>query len=301
MKKVVTRVNNRDIALTNLDKVFWPEENFTKSDLIDYYYSLAPYLLPHLRNRPFTLVRYPDGIKGEFFYQKECPEHAPDWVSRVPVPVDGGEKQISFVLCNDLPTLIWLANLGCVEMHAWASRVEYLESPDFAVFDLDPAPPAGFNEALEVALLIRAALAEFGLIGLPKTSGATGFHINVPIKPIHSFAEVRRAVEYVARLLVQIYPQRCTVERAVAKRTGKVYIDYLQNGRAKTMAFVYSIRPHAGAPVSTPLTWEEVERGVDPADFNIRSMQARLAAMGDLYNPLLTGTGQELSSILKLC
>lgn len=300
MKKLVTSINGREVALSNLDKVFWPGQGLCKRDLIDFYTAIAPYLLPHLRNRPFTLVRYPDGIDGEFFYQKECPSHAPAWVDRVAVPVDGGEKTITFVLCNDLPTLVWLANLGCIEVHAWASRLEHLEQPDFAVFDLDPAPPATFAHALEVALLIRQALQEFGLQGYPKTSGATGFHINVPIKPLYTFDQVRKAVEYVANLLVNIYPQRCTVERVVAKRTGKVYIDFLQNGRSKTMAFVYSLRPHPAAPVSTPVTWEEVERGIDPAQFNMFSILERLQKLGDLYAPMLTGEGQDLSAILEL-
>ncbi len=301
MTKLVARVDERDIALTNLDKLYWPEDGLGKRDLIDYYISMAPYLLPHLHNRPFTLVRYPEGIEGEFFYQKECPEHAPDWVQRIPVAVDGGSKQINFVLCNDLPTLVWLANLGCVEVHAWASRSEKLENPDFAVFDLDPAPPATFRDVMEVALLIRGILAEFGLQGYPKTSGATGFHINVPIQPVYSFEQVRLAVQYVARLLVRAYPQRCTVERSVSKRQGKVYIDYLQNGRAKTMAFVYSLRPHPGAPVSTPVTWEEVEHGIEPASFNIRSVPRRVGKLGDLFAPLHQESAQGLAPILKLC
>jgi len=217
------------------------------------------------------------------------------------VPVDGGEKHINFALCNDLPTLVWLANLGCIEAHAWTSRIEHLENPDFAVFDLDPAPPASYKDVLEVACLIRGVLAEFGLKGYPKTSGATGFHINVPITPVYTYEQVRKAVEYVAKLLVEVYPKRCTVERTVSKRSGKVYIDYLQNGRAKTMAFVYSLRPHPGAPVSTPVTWEEVEKGIDPGQFNIHTIQARIKQVGELYSPLLAIEGQDLSPILKLC
>lgn len=297
MKKIVASINGRDLTLSNLDKPFWPHEGLQKGQLIDYYRSIAPYLLPYLHNRPFTLVRYPDGIDGEFFYQKECPSHAPEWVERITIPADSGEKSITFVLCNDLPTLIWLSNLGCIEVHAWASRVEHLENPDFAVFDLDPAPPATFSQVLEVALLIRQVLKEFGLKGFPKTSGATGLHINVPLKPDYSFDQVRKAVEFVANLLVKVYPQRCTVERVVAKRAGKVYIDYLQNGRSRTMACVYSLRPQPGAPVSTPLTWEEVERGIEPGRFNMFTILTRIKEQGDLYAPLL-GTGQELSALL---
>ncbi len=301
MAKKLIQVNNRELLVSNLDKVYWPDDGLTKADLIEYYSGIAPYLLPHLHNRPFTLVRYPDGIAGKFFYQKEAPEHAPEWVKRVKVPVDGGEKQINFVLCNDLPTLIWLANLGCIELHAWASRLPSLENPDFAVFDLDPAEGSSFAEALEVALLIRGVLEEFGLKGYPKTSGSTGLHINVPIRPVHTWDEVKRAVEYVAKLLVKVYPQRCTVERVVAKRTGKIYLDYLQNGRSKTMAFVYSVRPHRNAPVSTPLAWQEVEHGVDPQKLNIYTTNQRIEEVGDLYAALLGETSQDLSAILKLC
>lgn len=296
-QKVDTNISGRTITLTNLDKEFG--SGWTKGDLIDYYIAVAPFLLPHLRNRPFTLVRYPDGIAGDFFYQKECPSHAPEWVPRVRVPVDGGTKQITFVLCNDLPTLVWLANLGCIEMHAWASRIEQLEQPDFAVFDLDPQAPASFKDACEVAMLIEGVLQELGLKGYPKTSGATGLHINVPVKPIYSWEEVRKAVNYIAGLLVKVYPSRCTTERAVGKRTGKVYIDYLQNGRAKTMASVYSVRPHPVAPVSTPLTWQEVKHGVNPDDFNIKTIAQRFKQFGDLYNPALN-PAQKLEQVLKL-
>jgi bifunctional non-homologous end joining protein LigD len=301
LSKQLIQIEGRELLLSNLDKLFWPNQGLTKADLIDYYTGIAPFLLPHLRNRPFTLVRFPDGIEGKFFYQKEAPEHAPDWVTRVKTPVDGGEKYINFVLCNDLPTLVWLANLGCIEIHAWASRLEHLENPDFAVFDLDPAEGASFDDTLEVALLIRAALQEFGLKGYPKTSGSTGLHINIPIRPIHSWEEVKKAVEYVARLLVKVYPERCTVERTVAKRTGKIYLDYLQNGRSKTMAFVYSLRPHSGAPVSTPLTWQEVEQGIDPKQFNLSTIRQRIKVVGDLYAPLLAEQTQDLYEVLKLC
>ncbi|HEX3015933.1 MAG TPA: DNA polymerase domain-containing protein, partial [Desulfobacteria bacterium] len=156
MSKILTRINAHELSLTNLDKLYWPDEGISKGQMLEYYRTLAPYLLPHLINRPFTLVRYPNGIRDDFFYQKECPEHAPDWVKRIPVSVDGGQKQINFVLCNDLPTLIWLANLGCIEVHAWAAKADKLENPDFAVFDLDPAPPANFSDSLQVGLLIRS-------------------------------------------------------------------------------------------------------------------------------------------------
>ncbi|MDA8443236.1 MAG: non-homologous end-joining DNA ligase [Peptococcaceae bacterium] len=298
-KTIISRINDTDVRLSNLAKVFWPEQGWCKRDLLAYYQAVAPYLLPHLRNRPFTLVRYPDGINGKFFFQKECPASAPAWVKRYATLGDSGRKIIHYVLCNDLPTLIWLANLGCIELHAWASSTDRIERPDFAVFDLDPEPPAGFADALEVALLIRGVLAEFGLQGFPKTSGASGLHINVPLRPEYSWEQVRSAVQYVATLLVRIYPQRCTVERMVGKRTGKVYIDYLQNGRGKTMACVYSVRPRPGAPVSTPLTWAEVERSPDPADFNLVTLIQRLQAVGDLYAPVLT-LPQKLEPILQL-
>ncbi|MDN5347851.1 MAG: bifunctional non-ous end joining protein LigD [Clostridia bacterium] len=275
------------LELTNLDKIFWPE-GLTKFDLVKYYVEISPVLLPHLKDRPLVLKRYPDGITGEAFYQKECPAYAPDWVATLPVYHPDSDKTINYVLCNNEETLAWLANQGCIEVHAWLSRAAHLECPDIAVMDLDPAEGATFEDALEIALLVNQALKQFRLNGYPKTSGAAGLHIFIPLSPRWTFQEVAAAMGYLARLIAGAYPQKATTEHLIQKRRGKVYLDYLQNVRGRSMAFPYSLRPLPGAPVSTPLTWEEVAKGkISPRDFNIHTIRARLERYGDLYRGLL--------------
>ncbi|MGI6286725.1 DNA polymerase domain-containing protein, partial [Neomoorella humiferrea] len=201
----------QQLQLTNLDKVFWPE-GLTKFDLIEYYVDMAPVLLPYLRDRPLVLKRYPDGITGEAFYQKECPAYAPEWVATLPVYHADSDKTINYILCNNEATLAWLANQGCIEVHAWLSRAGRLEYPDLAVMDLDPAAGATFAEVLEIALLVNQALKEFHLIGYPKTSGASGLHIFIPLYPRWTFREVTAAMGYLAQLIVQVYPRKATTE-----------------------------------------------------------------------------------------
>lgn len=295
--ETITRVEEREIKLTNLDKLMWPEDGLTKAQLVRYYYAIAPYLLPHMRNRPVVMKRYPDGIYGEAFYQKECPVYAPDWVETYAVA--HARKVINYIVCNDVATLVWLANQGCIEVHCWASRLEEVDCPDLAIMDFDPAEGASFEDVLKIALLFRKALKEFGLEGWPKTSGASGLHIFIPIKAVYPYQVVTESMKFLAELLVKAYPEKTTVERSVPKRKGKVYLDYLQNGRGKTMAFQYGLRPFAGAPVSTPLLWVEVETGVDARDFNINSILPRLEKYGDLYRGLIDNR-QSLDQLLAV-
>ncbi|MFZ5642419.1 MAG: non-homologous end-joining DNA ligase [Bacillota bacterium] len=280
MDKSVVRVEGREIKLTNLGKVFWPE-GLTKAHLVKYYTDIAPIIIPHLKNRPLVMKRYPDGIEGESFYQKECPDYAPDWIETY--PVRHSEKTVNYIVCNDAATLVWLANQACIEVHAWLSLLDNVDCPDIAVMDLDPAEGATFEDVINIALLCRRAIEEYGLVPFVKTSGATGLHIFIPIISEYPFSTVTRAMEYIAELITGVYPGKATVERLVAKRTGKVYLDYLQNGRGRTMAFQYSLRPHPGAPVSTPLLWEEVEKkNIIPASFNMNTVFQRLDRYGDL-------------------
>lgn len=284
MKKEVV-LDGKTFFLTNLDKPMWPDNGLTKADLIKYYAEMADIILPHLKDRLFVMSRYPDGIEGEMFYQKDCPDYAPDWLKVFPVESPESEKKvIKYIICNDLPSLIWLANQACIELHIWLAQIPRINYPDIVVFDLDPFPPATFKDTMEVALLVREALTHFGLKGYPKTSGATGMHIFVPVIPEYTYQEVRSAVEFVCRHINKVYPEKTTMERLIADRTGKVYLDYLQNTRGKTMTFQYSLRPEEGAPVSTPLTWEEVVEGkVKPSNFNICNMRERINLVGDLY------------------
>ncbi|MFZ5646335.1 MAG: non-homologous end-joining DNA ligase [Bacillota bacterium] len=296
MEKTVTLVNGREVQLTNLDKVFWPE-GYTKAHLVRYYMDIAPVIIPHLRNRPLVMKRYPDGINGQSFYQKECPEYAPDWIETF--PICHTEKVVNYIVCNDAATLAWLANQACIEVHAWLSVLDNIDCPDIAVMDLDPAEGATFDDVMDIALLCRRALEEYGLVPFAKTSGASGLHIFIPIKSEYPFQVVTMAMQHIAELIARVYPRKATVERAVAKRAGRVYLDYLQNGRGKTMAFQYSLRPLPGAPVSTPLLWEEIEKKqVKPTSFNIITVFRRLEKYGDLLRDM-PGNSRSISGILS--
>ncbi|HEX3031338.1 MAG TPA: non-homologous end-joining DNA ligase, partial [Bacillota bacterium] len=282
MDKLVN-VEGRELKLTNLEKVFWPE-GYTKGDLLAYYTQLAPILLPYIRNRPITMKRYPDGITGKFFYQKDCPQSAPEWIPRAPIASDNQDKVIDYVMINDLPTLLWVINQGCIEIHCPLCTYESLNKPDLAIFDLDPAEPAAYEDTVELALLIKGAMAEFGLTLYPKISGATGLHILFSLRPVHTFEEVRSALRFICELIVQHHPAKATLEHLVKNRTGKVYLDYLQNAWGKNMAWVYSLRPEPGAPVSCPITWEELEHGlIKPGQVNLGNFRERLDKVGDLY------------------
>lgn len=296
MKESFVTVNGFEIKLSNLDKTMWPE-GLTKAQLVKYYADVAKYILPHLMNRPMVMKRYPEGTEGESFYQKECPDYAPAWIKRK--PVKHTEKIVNYIICNDEETLVWLANQACIEMHAWLARTENLEAPDLAVMDLDPAEGSTFADTLEISLLVRMALEEYGLKSYPKTSGATGIHLFVPIKPGYSWLQVTGAIKHIAELIAAVYPDKATTERKVGQRKGKVYLDYLQNGRGKTMAFQYSLRPLPGAPVSTPLHWWEVEKGeIHPQNFNMETIFDRLAKYGDIYFKVLEER-QSMDELIK--
>lgn len=282
------KIDQRELNLTNLDKVFWPREGYTKGELLHYYAEISPYLLPHLQDRPIVLVRHPDGVEGESFYQKETPEYAPNWVKTAAIH-HSGDKMVHYTICNDQATLLWMVNQGAIEIHPWFSRWQKDDYPDIMVLDIDPEPPSGFDDVLLLALAIREVLKRYGLEAFPKTSGATGLHVFVPIAPDHTYPEVARAAGYVASLVAKAFPEKATVERMVKKRGGKVYLDFLQNLRGKTVVAVYSPRPRPLAPVSMPITWEEVAEGkVRPTDFTIKNGLERVKKTGDLLAPMLT-------------
>jgi bifunctional non-homologous end joining protein LigD len=294
------RAGKRTLKLSNLDKPFWPEEGITKGDLIAYYRDIADVLVPHLRDRPFTMKRYPDGWKGNFFFQKNAPSHMPEWITRVPLPAstrEGEKKTIAYPLVNDRLALLWMANMGCIDMNAWYSRVDRPERPDFVLFDLDPSPDVGFPETIEVALLVRRALELLEVECLAKTSGSRGIHILVPVARRHTYDDTRRFAEVVAGAIARANPGLATTEWSKKKRRG-VLIDANQNGAGKTIASVYSVRPRAGAAVSTPLRWEEVRAGLDPAAFTMDAVLDRVARHGDLFEPVLHGN-QSLTKALK--
>jgi bifunctional non-homologous end joining protein LigD len=296
----VVERGRRELRFSNVDKPFWPELGITKGDLIAYYRDVAEVLVPHLRGRPFTMKRYPDGWQGKHFFQKNAPSHMPDWIERAPFPAstrDGEQRTIEYALVNDELALLWMANMGCIDLHTWASRVDRPDRPDWVMFDLDPSEGAGFEEVVEVALLVKETLDLLELESFPKTSGSRGIHVLVPIARRHSFEEVREFAGIVAGALARAHPGLATTEWAREKRRG-VLVDANQNGFGRTNATVYSVRPRAGAPVSTPLRWDEVGSGLDPTSFTMEAVLDRVARDGDLYAGVLGGK-QSLKTALK--
>ncbi|MDX1690097.1 MAG: non-homologous end-joining DNA ligase [Acidimicrobiia bacterium] len=279
------------VSLSNLDKPFFSGGE-TKGDLLQYYASISSLLLPHLADRPIVRSRYPDGADGPSFYEKQAPGHTPGWVPLAPMHSDHRDGSIDYVTAPDLASLLWIVNMGAIEMHPWLSRVGSPEHPDVAVFDLDPAEGASWEQVVTTAGLVRVALGRLGLTGYAKTSGATGIHVYVPLEAEYPYARVRRFVETVGRVIVGADPALATMEWDIPKRRGRVFIDHNQNVGGKTIASVYSVRPRAGAPVSTPLLWEELE-DVRPGDFTIATIWERVARYGDLFAPVLRG-GQRL-------
>ena len=289
------------LKLSNLDKVFWPDEGITKGDLLRYYQRIAPVLVPHLADRPFTMKRYPNGIAGEFFFQKDAPSHMPDWIPRFRALVSTREKPrqkkwVNFPLANDELALLWMINMGCIDLNTWYSRIDKPDRPDFVLFDLDPAKDAGFAETVEVALLVKAALDALGLESFPKTSGSDGMHVLVPVERRHTYDDTREFAEIIAGALARTNRGLVTTEWTKAKRRG-VLIDSNQNGEGKTIASVYSVRPHPGAPVSTPLRWDEVNEKLNPSIYSMEVVLDRVDRFGDLYEGVLK-TKQRLDRAL---
>ena len=285
----------RPLRLSNLDKPFFPD-GYTKGDLISYYASAAEVLLPHLEDRAIVMSRYPDGAEGASFYEKHAPGHQPEWMPLA--PLDSARKgRIEYVTARNAESLMWLANMGCIEIHPWLSRVGRPDRPDFAVFDLDPAEGASWERTAAAARLVGAALDRLGLAGYPKTSGSRGIHIYVPLDPVYGYDRVHRFVSAVGRLLAAADPDGVTMSRHIPSRKGKVFIDSRQNRAGATIASVYSVRPRPGAPVSTPIRWEELDR-IRPDDFTIGALWDRISRHGDLFAPVLSG-GQRLEEAEK--
>lgn len=279
----VFRAGAREVRVTNLDKVLFPESAYTKGDLMAYYYAVAPLMLPFLRDRPIVMQRVPDGILGEAFYEKQAPRGLPEWVRTVPVPSDEGRKTIDFVVVDDVATLVWLAQIASVECHAWTSRWPDLDQPDFAVLDLDPFEPTTFEDVRAAARLVKVVLDGLGIRAYPKTSGGAGIQIFVPLVAGHTYPEVRAFCAGVARLIRAAYPEKVTTEPSIPKRTGHVFVDVNQNARGKTLVAPYSVRPYPGAPVSTPLRWEELDEELFAEQFTIRTVADRVDERGDPF------------------
>lgn len=285
---------DRQLRLTNLDKVYFPDEGYTKGDLIQYYASVAPVLLPHLAGRPISMSRYPEGIKGPSFYEKRAPGHQPEWMRTTPVVSDSQGGVIDFLVADSVEALMWFANMGCIETHPFHSREGRLEYPDYAIFDFDPAEGSTWDQVVEGGRLLEVALTQLGLAGYPKLSGARGLHVYVPLEPVHEFSRVRRFVGEVGNYLAAAKSDALTMEWDKPKRKGKVFVDHNRNASGQTVASVYSVRPRPGAPVSAPLTWEELGE-VANGDITIINLWDRLQRYGDLFAPALAG-GQTLDA-----
>lgn len=293
--QTIVSVEGHTLILSNVDKIFWPQQGYTKADILQYYTAVWPFIAPHLHNRPLSLVRYPNGATGNFFYQKNFPD-APLWVERVPLRA---ENRVTFYcMANNLATLLWSVNLGCIEVHPWLSRFPDLKNPTYVIIDLDPMEPADFSDAVEVALALKLLLDQVNLRSFPKISGATGLHIYIPIDPVYTFKQTSQLVESLGSIVIRTMPDKATNQRAIKDRGGRVYIDHLQNLRGKTIAAVYSLRPFAGAPVSMPVRWEEL-RDVNPGSFTIKNAIDRIKKEGDLFAPLLN-LSQSLDNALSL-
>jgi bifunctional non-homologous end joining protein LigD len=284
-------VGGRRLKLSNLEKVLYPAVGFTKGAVIDYYTRVAPVLLPHLRGRPLTLKRYPDGVEGEYFYEKQCPSHRPEWVSTAAVKANG--KTINFCLANDLPTLVWTSNLADLELHTSLSLAKNVDRPTMMVFDLDPGAPAAILECVEVGLLLRETLDELGLESFPKTSGSKGFQVYVPLNtPRVTYDDTKPFARALAQLLEKQHPKLVVSNMKKELRKGKVLVDWSQNNDFKTTICVYSLRAKERPTVSTPVEWEEAESALKKKDadrlvFDSEALLARVEHHGDLFEPVL--------------
>jgi bifunctional non-homologous end joining protein LigD len=297
---VVLDIGGRDVRLTNLRKMFWPERGITKGDLLQYYATVAPALVPHLAGRAMVMKRYPNGAAGECFFMKRAPEPRPAWIRTCSI-THGSGNVIAFPIVEDLASLLWLVNLGCIDLNPWYARCDDVDRPDYLHFDLDPGDGATFGNVRESALIVAEALESLGMKPLVKTSGSKGLHLYVPIvrgpvqKQVWTFAKAL-AVELASR-----HPVLMTSEYRVAKRPkGRVLVDYNQNAWGRTLASIYSVRPRPLATVSTPVTWDEVRSGVTIEDFRVDNVRDRFAEVGDLWKPLLAARGRtDLAAFLQ--
>jgi len=298
-KKVSPPETVTRVELTNQDKVYWPEDGFTKGDLIRFYDRIAEVLVPHLLDRPLVFDRYPDGIHGQHFYQKDAHDYTPDWIRTQEIWSPDVERHIRYFIGADREQLLYIANMGAIAQNPWSSRVQYIERPDFVIFDLDPVD-APYSAVQEVAVVLKSIMDELHLRTYPKTSGASGIHVYLPIlENRFTYEDVRVLAEAIARIVVQNLPEIATIERVVRKRkSGMVYVDYLQNVKGKTVASVYSPRAVPGACVSTPLKWDEFRKPLDPRDYTIANVFTRIEKFGDLFAPVLTDR-QDISGFLK--
>jgi len=281
----------RVVRLTNLDKLFWPKLGLTKRDLLQYYASVALALLPHLKDRAMVMKRYPNGAAGDFFFMKRAPQPRPQWIQICSI-THPSNNIIDFPMIQDLPSLLWVVNLGCIDLNQWYARCDDVDLPDYIHFDLDPVPGADFEKVRETALVVRDTLNALGMTSYAKTTGSKGIHIYVPILRGPTQKQVWTIAKEIARIMASSNPKLITAEYTVSKRPrGRVLVDYNQNAWGRTLASVYSVRPHPRACVSTPVTWAEIEKGIEIESFRLDNVPRRLSKLGDLWKPLTASKG----------
>jgi bifunctional non-homologous end joining protein LigD len=292
----VCRISGHEIRFSNLSKVFWPAEGFTKRDMINYYYDMAPYILPYLKDRPQSLNRYPNGIAGKSFYHKDL-SVAPGWVKKFPYTTSEGEKK-NFMVPTNEASILYMANLGSIEMNPWNSTIHKPDHPDWCCLDLDPDKNNTFEQVIQTAQMVKRILDDFKITGYPKTSGSTGIHIYIPLGAKYTYDECQLFGKLIATRVHEQLPRFTSIERLTKNRKGKLYIDYLQNRPKATLAAAYSLRPKPGATVSMPLFWDEIKTGLSLKDFTILNAAKRVKKEGDVFKPVLA-KGIDLEKVLK--
>lgn len=294
----VYEVDNVNVKVTHTNKIFFPEDKITKGMLVDYYYKIADYILPYLKGRPQSMKRNPNGIHVKGFYHKDAGEMAPDYVDTRKLYSESNRKDIDYILCNNKATLIYLINLGCIELNPWHSTVEAPQNPDYLVIDIDPSEGNTFAQVIEVAKVVKSVLDRAGATGFCKTSGATGIHIYVPLARKYSYDIATDFAHLICEMTNELIPDLTTTIRTVANRGDKIYLDFLQNRYGQTIASVYCVRPVVGATVSMPLKWEELDGKLSPHDFNIFTVPALLKKRGDIFGGIL-GKGIQIENCLN--
>src|SRR6187402_1039117 len=293
----VKKINGHELKFTNLSKIYWPAEKYTKRDMLNYYYQVAPYLLPYLKDRPQSLNRYPNGINGKSFYQKDITGKAPDWIKMEPYTTSEGEDK-NFLVPEDEASVLYMANAGAIEMNPWNSTIHNPDNPDWCLIDLDPSDKQGFDIVIKVAQATKEVLDNMGVTGYPKTSGSTGIHVYIPLGAKYSYDQCQMFGRIIATQVNNMLPDITSIERLTKARKNKLYVDFLQNRPKATLAAPYSLRPKPGAPVSMPLNWEEVKKGLTMKDFTIENAMDRIKSEGDIFKPVL-GKGIDLNKILE--
>jgi len=291
------KVGGHTLKFTNLSKIYWPKDKVTKRDMLNYYFQVAPYMLPYMKDRPQSLNRHPNGINGESFYQKDVTGKVPDWIETFPYHSEADNRDKNFMVCTDEASLLYIASLGCIEMNPWSSRIQKPDNPDWCIIDLDPDTNT-FDKVIETAIVTKQILDDAAVDCYCKTSGSTGLHIYIPLGAKYSYEESKEFARLIVTMVNNELPKFTSIERATKDRKGKIYLDFLQNRPQATLATVYSLRPKPGAPVSMPLDWSELKPGLKIRDFNIRNAIARLKETGDIFKPVL-GKGINMNKVLK--